>query len=120
VLGEYGRLSWSPRSAAAVVYLFFAGSLIGFVAYTYALRHLPMSIVSLYPYVNPVVAVVLGTWLLHEPLTWRIVAAIGIILAGSAVVSRSPKRTTALAHANESTRLQAAGCRLPDTRTGSL
>ena len=101
VLGEYGRLSWSPRTAAAVVYLFFAGSLIGFVAYTYALRHLPMSIVSLYPYVNPVVAVVLGTWLLHEPLTWRIVAAIGIILTGSAVVSGTPKRTTDLAHPDE-------------------
>ena len=95
VLGEYGRLSWTPRTLAAVVYLFFAGSLIGFVAYTYALRHLPMSIVSLYPYVNPVVAVVLGTWLLHEPLTWRIVAAIGIILGGSAVVSRTPRRTAA-------------------------
>jgi len=88
VLGEFGRLSWTPRTAAAVVYLFFAGSLIGFVAYTYALRHLPMSIVSLYPYVNPVVAVVLGTWLLHEPLTWRIAVAIAIILTGSAIVSR--------------------------------
>ena len=51
-----------------------------------------MSIVSLYPYVNPIVAVVLGTWLLHEPLTWRIVAAIAIILTGSAVVSRKPRR----------------------------
>lgn len=92
VLGEYGRLSWTPKTAAAVFYLFFAGSLIGFVAYTYALRHLPMSIVSLYPYVNPIVAVILGTWLLHEPLTWRIVAAIGTILLGSAVVSRGPKK----------------------------
>lgn len=91
VLGEYARLSWTPRTIGAMVYLFFAGSLIGFVAYTYALRHLPMSIVSLYPYVNPVVAVVLGTWLLHEPLTWRIVAAIATILAGSAIVSRRPR-----------------------------
>lgn len=92
VLGEYGRLSWTPRSMAAVTYLFFAGSLVGFVAYTYALRHLPMSTVSLYPYVNPVVAVVLGAWLLHEPLTWRIVVAIAIILTGSAVVSRRPQK----------------------------
>lgn len=87
VLGEYARLTWTARSAAAVAYLFVAGSLVGFVAYTYALRHLPMSIVSLYPYVNPIVAVVLGTWLLHEPLTWRIVLAIAVILGGSAVVS---------------------------------
>lgn len=91
-LGEFARLSWSPRSIAAVTYLTCAGSLIGFVAYTYALRHLPMSTMSLYPYVNPVVAVVLGTWLLHEPLTWRTVVAIAIILAGSAVVSRRPQK----------------------------
>jgi drug/metabolite transporter (DMT)-like permease len=101
VLGEYGRLTWTGRSFAAVVYLFFAGSLIGFVAYTYALRHLPMSVVSLYPYVNPVVAVILGTWLLREPLGWRTVAAIVVILAGSAIVSGSPKRATHLAHPDE-------------------
>ncbi|HTV01284.1 MAG TPA: EamA family transporter [Luteitalea sp.] len=95
--GEFGHLSWTGRTFAAVVYLFFAGSLIGFVAYTYALAHLPISIVSLYPYVNPVVAVLLGTWLLHEPLSWRIAGAIAIILAGSAVVSRGakPKSVTA-------------------------
>jgi len=87
VHGEFGRLSWTPGSVAAMTYLIVAGSLIGFVAYTYALRHLPMSTVSLYPYVNPVVAIVLGTWILHEPLTWRIVVAIVVILAGSAVVS---------------------------------
>jgi len=92
ITGEYGRLTWSTRSLLAVIYLFFAGSLIGFVAYTYALAHLPMSIVSLYPYINPIVAVVLGTWLLHEPLGWRIVAAIALILSGSAVVSRGPRQ----------------------------
>jgi drug/metabolite transporter (DMT)-like permease len=92
--GEYGHLSWTGRTAAAVAYLFFAGSLIGFVAYTYALAHLPMSVVSLYPYVNPVVAVLLGTWLLHEPLSWRIAAAIAIVLAGSAVVSRKPRASS--------------------------
>lgn len=91
LLGEYPRLHWTPRTMGAVVYLFFAGSLIGFVAYTYALRHLPMSVVSLYPYVNPVVAVGLGTVILHEPLTWRIVVAIAVVLAGSAIVSRAPK-----------------------------
>ncbi len=89
--GEFGRLTWSSRSLAAMVYLFFAGSLVGFVAYTYALAHLPMSVVSLYPYVNPVVAVVLGAWLLHEPLSWRIAVAVCAVLAGSAVVSRGSR-----------------------------
>lgn len=97
VTGEYGRLTWSTNSLLAVIYLFFAGSLIGFVAYTYALAHLPMSIVSLYPYINPIVAVVLGTWLLHEPLGWRIVGAIALILSGSAVVSHGSRRAAARA-----------------------
>jgi drug/metabolite transporter (DMT)-like permease len=100
--GEFGRLGWSPRSLTAMVYLFFAGSLIGFVAYTYALRHLPMSTVSLYPYVNPVVAVALGTWFLHEPFTWRLAAAVAIILGGSWVVSRGPRRGRGPARTDES------------------
>ncbi len=99
--GEFARLAWSPRSLGAVIYLFFAGSLVGFVAYTYALAHLPMSIVSLYPYVNPVVAVVLGTWILHEPLTWRIGVAVAVILAGSAIVSRGPRPSRASARETE-------------------
>lgn len=88
-LGEFGRLTWTGRSVGAFVYLLVAGSLVGYVAYTYALAHLPISIVSLYPYINPLVAVLLGTWLLGEPLTWRIASAIALILTGSAIVSRS-------------------------------
>ncbi len=41
----------------------------GFVAYAYALRHLPVSFVSLYAYINPVIAVALGVLVLHEPFT---------------------------------------------------
>lgn len=101
--GEFGRLAWSSRSLAAMIYLFFAGSLVGFVAYTYALAHLPMSVVSLYPYVNPVVAVLLGSWLLHEPLSWRIAVAVAAVLAGSAVVSRGPRRAASPAHERSAT-----------------
>lgn len=85
--GEWAHLSFSARSGAAMVYLLVAGSLLGYVAYIYVLGHLPTSIVSLYPYINTVVAVLLGIWLLGEPLGWRIAAAIATILTGSAVVS---------------------------------
>ncbi len=65
--GEWGALSFTTRTAGALIYLIVAGSLIGFVAYIYALTHLSPSFVSLYAYVNPVVAVALGTLVLGEP-----------------------------------------------------
>ena len=46
----------------AFVYLTLAGSIVAFAAYSYALRHLDVAIVSLYTYINPVIAVALGAW----------------------------------------------------------
>jgi drug/metabolite transporter (DMT)-like permease len=91
--GEWSVLAFTPRTAGALVYLIVAGSLIGFVAYIYALTHLSPSFVSLYAYVNPVVAVALGTLILGEPFGWRLTIAIGIILTGLIIVST--KRTKA-------------------------
>lgn len=93
VAGEWPALHFTTRSTLAMVYLLVAGSLLGYVAYIYALGHLPTSTVSLYPYINIIVAIVLGTWLLNEPLTTRRVAAIAVILTGSAIVTayRSPR-----------------------------
>ena len=62
------------------------GAIGGFVAYTYALRHLPVSFVSLYAYINPVIAVALGVLVLHEPFTWRMAIAAALVFAGVAVV----------------------------------
>jgi drug/metabolite transporter (DMT)-like permease len=91
--GEWSSLRFSARTLGALAYLVAAGSLIGFVAYIYALHHLPVSFVSLYAYINPIVAVALGTLLLSEPLTVRIVAAIGVIITGVSLVKvGEPKR----------------------------
>jgi drug/metabolite transporter (DMT)-like permease len=84
--GEGDALSFTPRTALAVVYLTLAGSVVGFSAYAYALKHLPVATVSLYAYVNPVIAVILGTLVLGEPLNPRIAAASAIVLAGMALV----------------------------------
>ena len=84
--GEWSELAFSWRSALAESYLIVFGSLIGYPAYVYALKHLPMSTVSLYAYINPVIAVVLGTVLLGEPFGWRVVVAAAVVFAGVAVV----------------------------------
>jgi drug/metabolite transporter (DMT)-like permease len=83
---EQAALTFTPRTAAALAYLTFVGAIAGFSAYAYALKHLPLATVSLYAYVNPVIAVVLGTLILSEPLNARLGVAAGIVLAGMALV----------------------------------
>jgi drug/metabolite transporter (DMT)-like permease len=83
---EFGVLVFTARTAAALVYLIVAGAVIGFAAYAYALKHLPVATVSLYAYINPVIAVLLGTVLLQEPFSARMVVGASIVLAGVALV----------------------------------
>ena len=85
-LHEPSKLTFAPRSGGALVYLIFVGAIAGFSAYAYALKHMPVATVSLYAYVNPVIAVVLGTLILKEPFSARIAVAGLIVLAGSALV----------------------------------
>jgi drug/metabolite transporter (DMT)-like permease len=92
LLGEWRALSFTRVSTGALIYLTVLGSLAAFVAYIYALTHLPVSIVSLYAYINPVIAVALGTLLLGEPFDVRMVLAVAIILAGLAIVSSARSR----------------------------
>jgi drug/metabolite transporter (DMT)-like permease len=84
--GEWSALSFSPRTFGALAYLVVVGSIVGYTAYAYALKHLPVATVSLYAYANPVIAVALGSLLLAEPFDSRILIAAAIILAGSAMV----------------------------------
>lgn len=84
--GEQATLAFNSRTTAALVYLIFAGSIAGFSAYAYALKHLPVATVSLYAYVNPVIAVLLGTLILGEPLSPRLAVAGAVVLVGMALV----------------------------------
>jgi drug/metabolite transporter (DMT)-like permease len=92
--GEVGRLHWqhvSITSIVALLYLIVLGSLVGFSAYVWLLRSAPLSLVSTYAYVNPVVAVILGGIFLGETINARLVIAGGIIILAVAliVVARS-------------------------------
>jgi drug/metabolite transporter (DMT)-like permease len=89
--GEWGALTFTPRSAAAMIYLTLIGSIVGYSAYLYAIKHLPVSTVSLYAYVNPIIAVVLGTLILAEPFDLRIVVAAAMVLGGILVVRSSAR-----------------------------
>ena len=84
--GEWTQMTLTWRSAAAELYLIVFGSLVGYTAYVYALKYLPVSTVSLYAFVNPVIAVVLGTLMLGEPFGLRAVVASAAVFVGVAVV----------------------------------
>jgi len=81
-----GELSnWDPagvsmRSIYGLLYLIFVGSLIGFASFGWLLQNAPISLVATYAYVNPIVAVLLGSWLAAEPLEPHIWLATAIII----------------------------------------
>ena len=99
VRGEWASLGFSTRTAVALGYLSTVGAIGGFVAYTYALRHLPVSLVSLYAYVNPIIAVALGIAVLGEPFTARMALAAALVFGGVAIVRAPRGGTQARTHA---------------------
>jgi drug/metabolite transporter (DMT)-like permease len=83
VLGEFSQADparFTLASLAALAYLIVFGSIVAFSAYTWLLAHVPVSTVSTYAYVNPIVAVALGALLLSEPITLRTLLASAIII----------------------------------------
>ena len=90
LLGESGEWTLTPKGLGALAYLIVFGSIVGYTAYMYALRHASPTIVGTYAYVNPVVAVLLGWLILHESVTLRTFAAMGLILGAVLMIQLAP------------------------------
>ena len=73
----------------ALAYLIVVGSFVGFTAYVWLLRVAPISLVSTYAYVNPIVAVALGWVILGEDVTAQMAVAGAAVLVSVAVILRS-------------------------------
>ena len=87
--GEFGRVDLSSeamRSVLAVAYLIVFGSLIAYTAYEWLLQHAPPRITGTYAFVNPIVAVLLGWWLLDEQVGTRTLLASAIIAVAVALI----------------------------------
>jgi drug/metabolite transporter (DMT)-like permease len=88
VTGDFKQLNLAAASwvsIGAFGYLLVFGSLVGFTAYSWLLRHVTTARAATYAYVNPVVAVFLGWFFAHEPLTLRMLLAAAVIV-GSVVL----------------------------------
>ncbi|RYG45127.1 MAG: drug/metabolite-transporting permease [Chitinophagaceae bacterium] len=84
------------QSWAAIGYLVVFGSIISFLAYLYALQRLPTEQASIYAYINPIVAVLLGWILFAESITTFIVIGGLVTLAGVYMVNRAFKALPAI------------------------
>lgn len=100
----------SAASVSALAYLIVFGSMLAFTAYGWLLRHAPLSLIGTYAYINPIVAVGLGTLFLGEPLSPRTIVASAIVLVAVAIIvtfrgrlaspataAAEPRRVTAMA-----------------------
>jgi drug/metabolite transporter (DMT)-like permease len=93
LIGETKRLTLTTQGLVSLAYLSIFGSLVAYTAYVYALKKVPVTKMSMYAYINPLVAVVLGWLILNERLTWISIAAMAIILGGVALVQSGGRRS---------------------------
>jgi len=102
-LGEAAHFSIANVSAESLyglLWLITGGAMAGYTAYTYIVRTLPATTVATYPYVNPIVAVILGTTLLHEPVTWNVLAGGAAVILSVIVILLGNRKRAAVDPSN--------------------
>jgi len=107
----------SPRALAAFAYLVVLGSVVTFGAYVWLLGRVGASRLSTHAYVNPLVAVVLGSALNGEPLTPGLVGGAALILGSVVVLLRAPGRGSAGAVHSDAP-ITVPGTPVPEAVTG--
>jgi len=88
LLGEHTEFHLSQNGFFAILYLVIFGSIFGYASYIYAIQHLPLSLVSTYAYINPIIALVLGWYFLDEDLSINILFAAVLIFSGIMLVKK--------------------------------
>ena len=87
-LNEIPAISWW-----SIAYLVIFGSVLTFIAFIYALQHLPASISSVYSYINPIIAVLLGAIIFGETLNAAIAIGGSVTLFGLYLVNYSLRKS---------------------------
>lgn len=94
ILGERLHVETYPLSAYAAWGYLIVASIVGYACYTYLLANARLSLISTYAYINPVVAVLLGVIVLHEPITRAVVVGLTIVVGGVVLVVSGERRTS--------------------------
>jgi drug/metabolite transporter (DMT)-like permease len=100
-VGEWSQMelaSFSTNSLLGFAYLVVFGSWVGFASYIWLLRVAPITLVSTYAYVNPLVAILLGSLLAGEALTTRVMLAALFILGSVVLITLNKNASLKAAH----------------------
>lgn len=93
ILGQWTPLNAIPANTwMYIAYLTLAGSILTFISYVYAIKHLPPAQLAIYPYINPIVAVLLGLVMLKEPVSTILAFGALVTLTGVYLVNNGSKR----------------------------
>lgn len=76
----------------SIAYLVLFGSITTFIAFIYALQRLPTELSSIYAYINPIIAVILGSLIFDEPLTIAIIIGVGFVVLGIYLINYSLRK----------------------------
>ncbi|MFM7193356.1 MAG: DMT family transporter, partial [Bacteroidota bacterium] len=85
---DWSTVTYGSEVIVVISYMVLVGSVFTYFCYLYALRRLPVTIISTYAYINPIVAMVLGWMLLDEKLNTRIITGMIITLSGVFLVNK--------------------------------
>jgi drug/metabolite transporter (DMT)-like permease len=85
-LTQIPAISWG-----VIFYMVIGGSVFAFISFIYSMKHLKSSIASLYAYINPIVAIWVGSILLKEEMTWNNIIGTLCTLVGVYLVNKSLK-----------------------------
>jgi drug/metabolite transporter (DMT)-like permease len=94
--GCFRTAHWTRSGILSIFYLSTIGSVVGLTAYTYLLKHVPVTKVSTYAFVNPVIAVLIGVAAFHEHLAPAELAGMVLIIAAVALVILSRTKAAAM------------------------
>jgi drug/metabolite transporter (DMT)-like permease len=94
---NFQTAQWTRDGILAILYLAIMGSVVGLTAYVYLLQHVPVTKVSTYAFVNPVIAVLLGVIIFHERLSPAEITGSALILIAVATVILSRTKPTPVA-----------------------
>ena len=94
LLGNFTALHFTQSGLISLAYLVVLGSIFGYGSYIYAIEHLPLSLVSTYAYVNPVIALFLGWIFLDEQINIFIIIASVVIISGVVLVKLGTSKKT--------------------------
>ncbi len=84
---EIPAISWG-----VIIYMVIGGSVFAFISFIYSMKHLQASIASLYAYINPIVAIWVGSLLLKEEMSWNSIVGTICTLTGVYLVNNSLKK----------------------------